>query len=188
MTNGARQAADNQAIRQSLARAGIPSSFHDTRLADLGPTGEEAAQWLGETGAEFMKGGVINVVSRTGRGREFAFVLARGFHLKGRRVRVTNIAEVIRLASQGGSDRLEELEQAHVLLITSFMSDIPSKESPMSGYQTVSVQEFIMDQLLNDVGLIVSSTCSFLRFSGKTWWSPEFIATISKRKKEWVIE
>lgn len=170
-------------VRASLTRAGIGTDYHNRSLAEA-PGGDDLVKWVTANGRTFFRtGGVAAFVGRSSRATNAMMLFARALHLSGVGVRVTNLPTLVRILDRDDTEALARLEEAPVLVVTRFYAPATRTDCPLTGWQSLMVEEFLTERKSNGNGLVSHVYEPFDRQTSPVWWRPDFLEAIGSNAK-----
>lgn len=170
-------------IRASLLRAGIGATLHDRSLSEV-TGGDALVEWVKANGKPFFRGGGVALFVGHTSGTVLAMNLfARALHLSGVGVRVASLPALVKALDRDDDEYLGKLAEAPVLVLPRFYAPATRNDTPLTGWQTLMVEEYLTERKSNGRGLVAHA---YERFEGQknpVWWRSDFLTAMATDAK-----
>ena len=161
-----------QDIRDSLDRAGVPSSYHDRSISDdmkWVEDGSSFVDWLVEKGEKSIRGGGGITIAGDGIvSVDMFYMMARALHIIGCPVKVVGIARLATLLDRDSEDT-DQLLEVGTVCIRGFEEEYVF---PLSRWQRLLVQDFLIERRASGKGSILHITYPNCNLKITKWWNP----------------
>lgn len=156
-------------IIASLSAAGIGAIYHERAFSDF-PCGLGMEVWMKSNGPKLRRSGGLVVVAGIGL-RDETRMMARSFHLNGAGVRIKTLPETI-LALRSGGERLEEMAEAPVLMLSPAQAD--RRGCPLDSWDMDRLMAMVRGRVENGKVVVMHWASDMAFDAPDSWWDRDF--------------